>query len=403
MRSSSARSSSARRLSASESVPAARVTFHRSAPPPVETAVQPVPAPAAKKKIERRERDRTQLVRRSIQIAFLLLNVWIGVRFYLFVRYFETGGQSAFVARPAGVEGWLPIAALMNLKYFLRTGRITDVHPAGLFLLVAFGAISFIFRKAFCSWLCPIGTLSEWLWQGGQEIFGRDFALPRRLDIPLRGLKYLLLGLFVYAVASMSAGDIEAFLQAPYGLIADVKMLDFFRTLSSTAAIVIAALVAWSVLVKNAWCRYLCPYGALMGLVALVSPVRIRRNAGACIDCGKCAKACPSLLPVDRRLTIKSAECTNCLECVSICPVRDALDLTVPVPMGLPHRTVQGPLRTAHRSRPIPSWVVAAGIAVLFLGIVGYAQLSHHWQTALPVHRYFELIPNAAAYGHPGY
>jgi polyferredoxin len=233
--------------------------------------------------------------------------------------------------------------------------------------------------------LCPIGTISEWLWQGGREIIGRNVALPRWLDIPLRGLKYVLLALFVYVIARMSAADIRAFLDAPYGLIADVKMLDFFRTLSSTAALVLVLLVASSVLVKNAWCRYLCPYGALMGLLAIVSPSRIRRNPVACIDCGKCTKACPSLLPVDGRLTIKSAECTNCLECVSVCPARGALELT-------------GPRRQA-----IPGWVVAAGIAMLFLGIVGYAQFSHHWQTPLPAHTYFELIPNASAYGHPGY
>jgi ferredoxin len=122
-----------------------------------------------------------------------------------------------------------------------------------------------------------------------------------------------------------------------------------------------------------------------MGLVALFSPARIRRNQDACIDCGKCAKACPSLLPVDRRITIRSAECTNCLECVSICPARGALDLVGP------------------RRRAISGWAVAAGIAILFLGLVGYARVSGHWHTTLPAHTYFELIPNAARYGHPGY
>jgi polyferredoxin len=370
------------------------LAFYRSLPranDAVAAPVRPVPAQGAgdrpvKKRFVRRRGDRTQVARHGIQLAFLLLNVWIGVRFYLFVRHFETAGQSAYVARPPGVEGWLPIAALMNLKYFLVTGRIADVHPAGFFLLVAFLAISVFFRKAFCSWLCPIGTLSEWLWQGGREVFGRNFAPPRWVDAPLRSLKYLLLGLFVYAVVRMSAADIHAFLSGPYGLIADVKMLGFFRGLSSTAALVIAVLVVLSVFVKNAWCRYLCPYGALMGLVALVSPARVRRNPDACIDCGKCVKACPSLLPVDRRLVIRSAECTNCLECVTACPVRDALDLTVP-----------------RRQQPIPGWVVAAGIAILFFGIVAYAQLSHHWQTPVPARTYFELIPDADSYGHPGY
>jgi hypothetical protein len=62
--------------------------------------------------------------------------------FYLFVRYYESGGRAVFVARPPGIEGWLPIAALMNLKYVALTGTIPTIHQAGLFLLVAFLAIS---------------------------------------------------------------------------------------------------------------------------------------------------------------------------------------------------------------------------------------------------------------------
>ena len=77
----------------------------------------------------------------------------------------------------------------MNVRYTLLTGTVPDVHPAAMFLLVAFLAISLVARKAFCSWLCPVGTLSEWLWQGGSEIVGHNFQAPRWLDVPLRGLK----------------------------------------------------------------------------------------------------------------------------------------------------------------------------------------------------------------------
>jgi polyferredoxin len=371
-----------------QSAAARPLTFHRTPPDgksPLAAKSRLTAAPPLKKTFVRRKSDDTQLVRRSFQAAFLLLNLWIGARFYVFVRYFEMGGHGAWVPRPAGVEGWLPIAGLMTLKQALLTAHIPDIHPAAMFLLVAFASMSLLFRKSFCSWLCPVGTISEWLWQGGRETFGRSFALPRWLDVPLRSLKYVLLGLFLYAVGSMSAADIAAFMRAPYGLIADVKMLDFFRALGSTAALVIAVLVVASVFVQNVWCRYLCPYGALMGLVSLFSPTRIRRDADACIDCGKCARACPSRLPVDTRPSVRSAECTACLECVSACPVRGALDLAAP------------------RRRPVAGWVVGIGIAVLFLGVVGYAKLSGHWHTNIPDSAYFELIPNATQYAHPAY
>ena len=328
--------------------------------------------------------EQTQLIRHGVQLAFLLLNLWIGLRFYQWVRYFETDGTSVYVPRPAGVEGWLPIASLMNLKYWLATGLIPEVHPAGMFLLVAFIGMSLLFRKAFCSWVCPVGTVSEWLWQGGRELFRRNFQVPRWIDVPLRGLKYVLMLLFVWVVVAMSAADIRGFLSSPYGLVADVKMLDFFRAPSNTTIAVCSALVILSVVTKNFWCRYLCPYGALMGAVALVSPLRITRDPVSCIDCGKCAKACPSLVPVDVLRSVRTAECNGCFSCVSACPVKDALEM-----------------RTVVTRRRVPPAAVAAGIAVVFLLVVGYARTAGYWHGSIPEHLFFDLIPRAGTLSHP--
>jgi polyferredoxin len=357
--------------------------FYRAAELGANAPVSPSPAVSAKKSFTRRGPDRTPFVRRTFQAAFALLNLWIGARFYFFVRYYESGGQTTFVGRPPGVEGWLPIAGLMNLRYSLLTGSIPEIHPAAMFLLVAFVGISFVARKAFCSWLCPVGTLSEWLWEGGREIFGRNFQAPRWLDIPLRSLKYLLLGFFGYAVATMTVPDLHGFITSPYGLVADVKMMNFFRRIGTTGAMVIAVLLVGSVFVKNLWCRYLCPYGALVGIVSLFSPTRIRREADACFDCAKCAKACPSLLPVDTLTTVKSAECTGCLECVAVCPAEGALRLSV------------------GRSRAIPTWAVATTIALIFLGIVGYAQITGRWHSNVSDAVYRELVPAADSFAHP--
>lgn len=319
-----------------------------------------------------------------MQSLFLLLNLGLGAQFYLFVRHFESGGATPAVSRPPGVEGWLPIAGLMNLKYWVATGLLPDVHPAALVLLLAFAGMSWMFRKAFCSWLCPIGTISEWLWRGGQELIGRTFVAHRWVDIPLRGLKYLLLGFFAWAVLNMTPADIQGFLESPYGLIVDVKMLNFFRHLGVVGATAIVVLVAASVFVKNAWCRYLCPYGALLGLVSMASPTRIRRSHTACIDCAKCAKACPSHIPVDTLVSVRSAECTGCLECVAVCPAAGALDLT------------------AGRKTRLSFGTVATGVVLIFVLLVSAAMLTGHWRTTLPDATYFELIPKADDFGHPG-
>lgn len=367
------------------------LTFYRSAPiaGPAQAGIgagSARPAARLKKPYTRRRGDSSQQIRLAVQVGFSAIAVWVGVQFYLWVRFYETLGATAKVSRPPGVEAWLPIAALMNTKDFLLTGRVPELHPAGMFMLIAFLGISFLYRKAFCSWICPIGTLSEWLWQLGDAVFGRTFALPRWLDIPLRSLKYILFGLFAYVVVTMPVPEIRAFLASPYGLVADVKMLNFFRLMGQTSAIVVGILLILSVFVKNFWCRFLCPYGAMTGLVALVSPTRIRRNPDACIDCAKCAHACPAGLPVDTALSIRSAECNACMSCVSVCPAADALDLTIG-------------LKTQNAA--VPPWALAAGIVILFAGIVFYAQLAGHWHTRLPDEVYQELIPNAAGYDHP--
>jgi polyferredoxin len=356
-----------------------------------ETPLQSASSRAKKRLVRRTDRDYSQRLRRGCQFAFFLLNAWLGGQFYLWVRHFETGGQSAYFPRPSGVEGWLPIAGMMNLKYFLTTWHVPALHPAAMFLLVTFLAIAFLFRKAFCSWLCPVGTISEYLWRAGKKFFGRNLHLPRWLDLPLRGLKYLLLGFFVWAVSSMSAGSIAAFMRSPYGIVADVKMLNFFRFIGHTGLIVLGVLVMGSVLVQNFWCRYLCPYGALLGLTSIFSPLRIRRNADACIDCAKCAKACPSALPVDKLITIKSAECIGCLECVAVCPAEGALQ------MGLPQIIAN---RTLKNGR-MPTWAFAAGVAVLFLGIVGLAKTAGYWNSEVPRAVYQQLVPHANEASHP--
>jgi len=354
----------------------------------VRTAAAPAKSTKVKKRLIRRTmQDHSQLVRRCYQGAFLLLNVWVGGAFYLWVRGLETSASSADIAPPPGVEGWLPIAGLMNLKYFLLTGRVPSIHPAAMFLLITFLAISFLFRKAFCSWLCPVGTLSEYLGLLGKKLFGRNFRIWKWIDIPLRGLKYFLLGFFVWAISTMSAAAIANFMRSDYGLVAGVKMLNFFRYLGETGLIVIGILLIASMFVQNFWCRYLCPYGALLGFASLLSPVRIRREAEPCIDCAKCAKVCPSNLPVDKLVTIKSAECTGCLECVAICPAEGALHLALP--------------QIAKPPRRVPHWAMAAGIALLFLGVVGFTKAIGAWESRVPAVVYRQLVPHASEARHP--
>ena len=191
-------------------------------------------------------------------------------------------------------------------------------------------------------------------------------------------MKYLILGFFLWAVWRMDGPALEAFLDSPYNAAADVRMYLFFAHISGLALGVVLVLAGLSLLVQNVWCRYLCPYGALLGLLSLASPVRVTRNATSCIDCRLCTKACPSRIQVHRAGRIGGDECTACYRCVAVCPVKDTLEMRAP------------------GGKPVPGWVFALLAAGLFVAVTGMAMLSGHWKTSLEPGDYLQLIPEAA-------
>jgi polyferredoxin len=238
-------------------------------------------------------------VRNRFQLVVFLLTLAVGLQFYLFVA--QAGGDGPItIQRPAGVEGFLPIGALLGWKQLLTTGVWDPIHPAAMVILFYTAAISLLLRKSFCSWFCPVGAVSEWLWKLGRRNFGKNLQPPAWLDWPLRTLKYLLLFFFVYITISMSSAEIASFLGTPYYQLADVKMLHFFTHIGTVAGVTLASLLTMSIFIRNFWCRYLCPYGALMGICALFSPTRVQRASDTCTNCLQCTRVCPSHLPILR-------------------------------------------------------------------------------------------------------
>ena len=276
-----------------------------------------------------RIKNDSQFFRSVVQFLFLVLVLWIGWEFHLFVKWGLSNGVENYFERPPGVEGFLPISALMSLKFWLETGILNSIHPASVFIFVAILLIGLFTKKAFCSWLCPVGTISESLYKFGQKIFKKNLTLPKFLDWPLRSIKYLLLLFFVWAILTMSVFALDQFIYSPYNKVSDIKMYLFFAEISSFSMIVILILILLSVIIKNFWCRYLCPYGALLGFLSFLSPIKITRNKTNCIDCNLCDKVCPGDIKIHAVKQVWSDECTACLNCVEVCPVKNTLDLRI--------------------------------------------------------------------------
>lgn len=317
-----------------------------------------------------------QRARFLIQIIFFLLILWIGYEFYGFVKYLQTGGESSYFSRPPGVEGFLPISALISLKYWVLTGVFNDIRPSGLVIFIIILILGLFFKKSFCSYICPVGLISESLWPLGEKLFKKNLRLWKWLDYPLRSLKYLLLFFFAYAVLwQMDVFSLKQFIYSPYNKVADIKMLLFFTNIDSFAFWTLVILFVLSIIIKNFWCRYLCPYGALLGFLSIFSPVKVTRNEETCTDCQKCTNVCPHLIQVHTLERVSSDECTGCAICVDACPEEDTLDFKV-----------------TKKSKPIPVWAFSLTVVLIFLLGTTLARLTGHWQNNISDDEYMRRI-----------
>ncbi len=327
-------------------------------------------------------RGYVRYLRYLIQWAIFFLVIYGGYRFYLFVRALEEGILPSF-KRPSLVDGFMPIGGLMGLKLWIAEGILDPVHPAAVVILAGALLISFFMRKAFCGWICPVGTLSELVFKTGKRIWGRNFTLPLYVDYPLRTIKYILMAFFLYVILiKMTPESIKVFLQTPYWKVADIKLLKFFTEMPVNTATVLGGLFVLSLFYKNFWCRYLCPYGALLGLLALAGPSKIKRYEDKCINCKLCSRNCPSNLPVDRKTYVHSPECTGCLTCVSYCPSKDCLEITF-------------------AGKVIAPALFIAIALCIFYGLIIYAMATGNWSSRTPHHELLELIPFLERLMHP--
>ncbi len=322
----------------------------------------------------------------AVQALCAAFMVLVGVEF---ARFYDAAlaGASPLPPRPAAVEALLPLSALLGLKHWLATGTWDDLHPAGLVILLAVVATALLARKAFCSWVCPVGMLSRGLeWLGARTKLlrrRRRRGQPSRVAWLAWAPKYVILVFFVVSIfVLMDARSVAEFLASPYNHVTDARMLLFFRHPSATVLVVIGAFAVGSLFVRHLWCRFACPYGALLGLFSWASPQRIVRDAATCTTCKRCTQVCPVRITVHTELRVLTPECTGCMDCVAACPVDDCLTVG----------------RTGRRGWS-PLLVPAVAIAVL-LGAWVLARASGHWTSKLPAEGFAQWYRHAEDVGH---
>lgn len=301
----------------------------------------------------------------AIQLVFTLFCVYVGIEFTRFLAW-VTDASTQAVAKPGAVEGFLPISALLGFRQWIATGQWDAVHPAGLTIFLAVLTMAVLFRKGFCGYICPIGFVSNLLERAGRRM-GMAFIPPKWIDYPLMCVKYGLTGFFLYTVFfSMDLRSVQSFIRGPYNMVSDAKMLAFFTDPTALSLMILGTLAALSLVVRNFWCRYLCPYGALLGVIAWFGPTTIVRDSDTCVDCGQCAKGCPSGIRVDQKHIVRSPECIGCGECIGNCPVDGCLVFSI------------------YGKTRIPWLMVGIGAIATLLAAWWWAVATGHWESPMP-------------------
>lgn len=267
----------------------------------------------------KRKRRPAEVVRKISQIVVFILVLLIAVGSWLG----ELGLMLPLIPE-ASLHAICPFGGVVTVYEFITEGTFIQKIHSSAFILMGLGfLVALLFGSIFCGYLCPFGTFQEWLGKLGKKLFPKKYnhIVPAKLDKLLRYLRYILLAVVVYQTARTAQLMFQNI--DPY-----YALFNFFTGEVAVAAYsVLAAVILLSLIVERPWCKYLCPYGALLGLFNPIRIFKLRRNVTSCISCKKCDNACPMNIDVSKRETISSPQCISCHKCTSdvTCPIENTV------------------------------------------------------------------------------
>ena len=260
-------------------------------------------------------RPRSIWIRRVVQIFFFVFIALISVNHTLS----DSGGGIPLLSN-ASLHSLCPFGGVVTIYQYATVGTFVQKIHESAFVLMAIGVgLAILFGPVFCGWVCPLGTVQEWVAKWGKKLFKRRYNhfVPPKIDNALRYVRYLVLAWVIYVTAT--SGTLIFAEYDPY-----FALFNFWSTeVSWTALGILGITLGLSLFVERPWCKYACPYGAVLGISNMFRVFKIRRAESTCKADGACSIMCPMNIPVDTVKTVRDHQCISCMECTSeaICPV----------------------------------------------------------------------------------
>lgn len=235
------------------------------------------------------------------------------------------------------VQGQIPAPATLNISgdtWHFQINGFTLAHPMAfidtwlsahviylpIFVAVLLPlALTILFGRIFCSWLCPVGFLLE-LNMKVQRFFTR---IGVGKNISLQDFRYPILTICL-VLTFFLAIPIISIIDPPHALGRELMNLFTHHTVSLTGmALLLAILFTDTFISSRACCSKLCPSGGGLSLLGKYRLLRINLIKDKCIECGNCDESCPYLLaPMGLALgrSFDWTKCDNCGLCRDCCP-----------------------------------------------------------------------------------
>jgi len=276
---------------------------------------------ATSKKYKSKQR-RLMVVRKWMQVSFVILIFLIGLRHVL----------PAESSRGGSFDAFCPFGGIETLFAYITTGNtLKTTNLLNFTMLLGVLGLSAVTGRSFCGWVCPLGSLQDFFANSARRIFGgkerrrgiKDnskvpFRIQPQFDRWLRFFKYFIL----FAVVAVSMFSVYP----PLHSICPVRAIFSFHLNTILLGFVLVLFVLSSMLNKRFTCKYLCPMGAVLTIFNKFSLIHLRVNQEKCANCGRCDNECPmDITAIPENLD--SPECIRCLECLETCAKENTIAL----------------------------------------------------------------------------